>query len=146
MVKDHVYYIPTFSVMDRLDRLVNDPDVDPARKVRMRRSLDKNPSQIMKAYKMGVPIATGTDAGIAPHGKNYREVEKFVEIGIPNMEALKMATINGAELLEKSDELGTVEPGKSADIIAMSGNPLEEIGSIENISFVMKEGKIYKNK
>ncbi|MBT5185826.1 MAG: amidohydrolase family protein [Kordiimonadaceae bacterium] len=145
MKKDHVYYIPTFSVMDRLDRLVNDPATDPARAKRMQGTLDNNPRQIMKAYEMGVPIAVGTDAGVAPHGKNYREVEKYVEIGILNNDALKMATVNTADLLGKSDMLGSIEKGKYADIIAVTGNPLVEITDIENIVFVMKEGRVYKD-
>jgi imidazolonepropionase-like amidohydrolase len=145
MIKDHVYYIPTFSVMDRLDRLVNDPKTDPARAKRMQGTLDNNPKQILKAYEMGVPIATGTDAGVAPHGKNYREIEKYVDIGIPNMDALKMTTVNTADLLQKSDQLGTIEKGKFADIIAINGNPLENIRDIENITFVMKEGRVYKD-
>ncbi|MBT6328457.1 MAG: amidohydrolase family protein, partial [Kordiimonadaceae bacterium] len=145
MVRDHVYYIPTFSVMDMLEARVNNPSTDPARAKRMQKTLDKNPRQIMKAYEMGVPIATGTDAGVAPHGKNYREIERFVKIGISSADALKMTTVNTADLLDKSDTLGTIEKGKFADIIAVTGNPLENIKDIENITFVMKEGRVYKD-
>ena len=145
MIEDGVYYVPTVSVMDLLEDEVEKGDPDDEMVIHNKSFLDNNPEKIFEAYKKGVKIATGTDAGVVPHGKNYREVERFVELGIPNKEALKMTTVNGADLLDLSDELGTVEQGKIADIIAIDGNPLETIEDIEKIVFVMKEGKIYKD-
>ena len=145
MIRDHVYYVPTVSVMDMLEEDLADPEGDPIMQAHERKFYENNPPTIFEAYKKGVPIATGTDAGVVPHGKNYREVERFVELGITNMDALKMTTVNAADLLERSDELGTIEKGKVADIIAIDGNPLEDIKDIEKVVFVMKNGKVYKD-
>lgn len=144
MIRDHVYYVPTVAVMDMLEEDIADPETDPLMVEHETRFLENNPLKIFEAYQKGVPIATGTDAGVVPHGKNYREVERFVELGIPNMDALKMTTVNAADLLEKSDELGTIEAGKIADIIAIDGNPLETIEDIRNVVFVMKDGIVFK--
>lgn len=144
MIRDHVYYVPTVAVMDMLEEDIANPETDPVMVEHETRFLENNPSTIFEAYQKGVPIATGTDAGVVAHGKNYREVERFVELGIPNMDALKMTTVNAADLLEKSDELGTIEAGKIADIIAIDGNPLDTIEDIRNVVFVMKDGKIFK--
>lgn len=145
MIRNHVYFVPTVSVMDMLEEDIADPESDPIMVAHEKKFLANNPPTILEAYKKGVPIATGTDAGVVPHGKNYREVERFVELGIPNKDALKMTTVNAADLLEKSDELGTIEAGKIADIIAIDGNPLDTIEDIRNVTFVMKDGRIYKD-
>lgn len=97
-----------------------------------------------KAYKKGVKIAFGTDAGVFPHGDNYREFVYMTEVGMPNLEAIQSATLNAAQLLGIEDKLGTIEPGKIADIIAVQGNPDENIQAMKSVIFVMKEGKIYK--
>jgi imidazolonepropionase-like amidohydrolase len=98
-----------------------------------------------KAYKAGVKIAFGTDAGVYMHGKNAKEFTYMVEGGMPAMEAIRSATLNGAELLGLTDILGTVEKGKLADIIAVDGDPLKDISVLEKVKFVMKEGVVYKN-
>lgn len=98
-----------------------------------------------KAYKAGVKIAFGTDCGVSPHGGNAEEFSLMVEAGMPPMEAIRSATITTAELLGIQDKLGSVEAGKIADLVAVHGNPLEDISVLENVSFVMKEGSIYKN-
>lgn len=99
-----------------------------------------------KAYKAGVKIAFGTDAGVFAHGKNWKEFVYMVEGGMPAIEAIASATCNGAELLGVSEILGTIEKGKLADIIAVNGDPVKDISMMENVVFVMKDGKIYKNK
>jgi imidazolonepropionase-like amidohydrolase len=96
-----------------------------------------------KAYKAGVKIAFGTDAGVYAHGKNYLEFGYMVEAGMPPMEAIKAATTNAADLLGISDKTGSITKGKLADIIAVDGDPLSDIKTMKNVSFVMKEGKIY---
>ncbi|MCP5381871.1 MAG: amidohydrolase family protein [Kordiimonadaceae bacterium] len=144
MIREGVYYVPTVSVMDLLEDVVAKGENPPEMLAHDQAFLDNNPGNIFKAYKKGVKIATGTDAGVVPHGKNYREVERFVELGMTNADALKAGTINSAELIDMSDRLGTIEKGKIADIIAVIGNPLEQIKDIENVTFVMKEGRIYK--
>jgi imidazolonepropionase-like amidohydrolase len=96
-----------------------------------------------KAYKAGVKIAFGTDAGVYAHGQNYKEFQYMVEAGMPPMEAIKAATTSAADLLGISDKTGSISKGKFADIIAVDGNPLEDIRTMKNVTFVMKEGKIY---
>jgi imidazolonepropionase-like amidohydrolase len=97
------------------------------------------------AYKNGVNIAFGTDAGVFKHGKNAKEFGYMVEAGMPAMEAIQAATMIPARILGIADKLGSIEQGKTADIIAVPNNPLDDISTMENVSFVMKEGKIYKN-
>ncbi len=97
-----------------------------------------------KAYKRGVKIAFGTDAGVFAHGKNAKEFGYMVEAGMPPMEAIQSATVTAATVLGMEDELGAIEKGKIADIIAVDEDPLENVGTLENITFVMKEGEVYK--
>lgn len=98
-----------------------------------------------KAYKAGVPIAFGTDAGVFRHGRNAMEFQYMVEAGMPPMVAIKSATYHTAKLLGKLDELGTLEAGKIADVIAVVADPLQDIKALQKVSFVMKEGVVYKN-
>jgi len=97
-----------------------------------------------EAYKAGVKIAFGTDAAVFPHGENGKEFGYMVEVGMKPMEAIKSATINAATMLKVDDKLGTIENGKIADIVAVDDNPLEKIETMENVTFVMKEGVVYK--
>ena len=96
-----------------------------------------------KAYKAGVKIAFGTDAGVYPHGLNALEFRFMTEGGMPAMEAIKCATINAADLLGIREERGSLENGKIADIIAVSGDPLQDITVLSHMAFVMKEGIVY---
>jgi imidazolonepropionase-like amidohydrolase len=96
-----------------------------------------------KAYKAGVKIAFGTDAGVYAHGKNYIEFQYMVEGGMTPMEAIKAATSSAADLLGMSSKIGSIASGKSADIVAVDGDPLLDIKAMKNVSFIMKEGKIY---
>lgn len=97
-----------------------------------------------EAYKRGVRIAFGTDAGVFPHGQNGKEFGYMVEAGMPAMEAIKSATIVAAQMLKADNELGSLEAGKKADIIAVNDNPLTNISTMENVTFVMKNGEIFK--
>jgi imidazolonepropionase-like amidohydrolase len=97
-----------------------------------------------KAVRAGVKMSFGTDAGVCPHGINARQFAFMVKYGMTPMQAIQSATSSAADLLRKSDVLGSLKPGKYADIIAVSGNPLEDIRVLENVKFVMKEGIIYK--
>jgi imidazolonepropionase-like amidohydrolase len=98
-----------------------------------------------RAYKAGVKIAFGTDAGVFGHGKNAREFELMHEAGMPALETIQAATLHAADLLGQSSQMGTIEEGKMADIVAVEGNPSEDIRSMSKVKFVMKEGKIYKS-
>ncbi|OJF69873.1 amidohydrolase [Alteromonas sp. V450] len=97
-----------------------------------------------QAHKAGVKIAFGTDSGVSAHGDNAKEFSLMVEAGMKPADALLSATVNSASLLGISDILGTLEPGKLADIVAVQGNPLDDISLMESVSFVMKDGVIYK--
>jgi imidazolonepropionase-like amidohydrolase len=97
-----------------------------------------------KALRAGVKLSFGTDAGVCPHGINARQFAFMVKYGMTPLQAIQSATVSAADLLGKSDLLGSIQPGKYADIIAVSGNPLEDVRLLENVKFVMKEGKIYK--
>ena len=94
-----------------------------------------------KAHERGVKIAFGTDAGVQPHGTNSDEFVYMIQYGMSPMKAIKSATINTAMLLGINDDLGSIDIGKTADIIAVKGNPILDIENIKNIRFVMKEGK-----
>jgi imidazolonepropionase-like amidohydrolase len=102
-------------------------------------------STFAKAYKAGVKIAFGTDAGVYAHGKNWLEFVYMTEAGVPPLEAIRIATVNSAELLGISDKAGTIEPGKWADIIAVDGDPTKDIHVMGQVKFVMKEGVVYKS-
>lgn len=97
-----------------------------------------------KAYKKGVGIAFGTDAGVFDHGLNGKEFGYMVEVGMPAIEAIQSATVTNAKILKMYDEIGSIVVGKLADIIAVDEDPTINIHTMENVSFVMKEGVIYK--
>jgi imidazolonepropionase-like amidohydrolase len=97
-----------------------------------------------KAVQAGVKLAFGTDAGVYPHGWNGKQFAKMVEFGLTPMQAIQAATVNAADLLGWSDRVGSVQPGRYADIVAVSGNPLANIRELERVTFVMKGGVVYK--
>ena len=97
-----------------------------------------------QAHKAGVKIAFGTDSGVSAHGDNAQEFSLMVEAGMKPADALLSATVNSADLLGISDILGTLEQGKLADIVAVQGDPLDDISLMESVSFVMKDGVVYK--
>ncbi len=97
-----------------------------------------------KAVKAGVNIAYGTDSGISRHGTNAEEAVLMVEAGMSAMQVIVSATVNAADLIDMSDSLGTIETGKIADIIAVDASPLDDIGELLDVDFVMKGGKVYK--
>ena len=104
-------------------------------------------AQIMfqHAVKIGVPIAMGTDAGVEPQGMNAQEFVLMAKNGMPAAQVLMAGTAGGAELLGLADKVGTLQAGKAADIVAVPGNPLSDIGVTEKVFFVMKDGTIYRN-
>lgn len=102
-------------------------------------------STFAKAYKAGVKIAFGTDAGVFAHGKNWMEFVYMTEAGMPALEAIQSATIKAAELLGAEDQLGVIESGKLADIIAVEGDPTKDIKAMGRVQFVMKDGKIFRS-
>ena len=97
-----------------------------------------------KAVRAGVKMSFGTDAGVCPYGTSGKQFAYMVKYGMTPLQAIQSATSNAADLLGHSDEIGSIKPGKSADIIAVSGDPLKDISILEHVDFVMKEGKVYK--
>ncbi|MDM7983851.1 MAG: amidohydrolase family protein [Maricaulis sp.] len=98
-----------------------------------------------RAHEGGVMIAFGTDSGVSRHGLNAREFQLLVEAGMTEMEAIVTATVNAADHIEMADDIGTIEAGKFADIIAVDGNPLEDISELMDVDFVMQGGRVHKN-
>ncbi len=98
-----------------------------------------------QAYAAGVHIVFGTDTGVSPHGENWREFVYMHEAGMPVMEAIRSATVDAAALLGAESELGAIEPGKLADIVAVPGDPIEDVGLFGEVDFVMKGGAIYRS-
>ncbi|MGL2963639.1 amidohydrolase family protein [Flavobacterium sp. RSB2_4_14] len=98
-----------------------------------------------KAVNAGVKVAYGTDAGVYPHGGNGKQFKYMVKFGLTPIQAIQAATINAADLLNWKDKTGSITKGKLADIIAVEGNPLDDITILEHVKFVMKDGVVYKN-
>jgi len=98
-----------------------------------------------RAHEGGVMIAFGTDSGVSRHGLNAREFELLVQAGMTEMEAITSATVNAATHIEMAEDIGTIEAGKFADIIAVDGNPLEDISELMDVDFVMQGGMVHKN-
>jgi imidazolonepropionase-like amidohydrolase len=96
-----------------------------------------------RALRAAVKIAFGTDTGVSAHGDNAREFELMAAAGMPPLETIRAATVHAAELLQLGDTLGTLEPGKLADVVAVPGNPEKEIALLKRVSFVMRDGVVY---
>ena len=141
------YYVPTLSTVNGyLERLAKDPNAyTGAVKQQIDWRIGITGQSLQKAYPAGVKIAFGTDAGVSKHGRNADEFELLVKFGMPPVEALKAATVNAADLLGLSSEIGTIEPGKSADIIAVAGDPLTDVTVLKKVPFVMARGDVVKN-
>lgn len=145
MIEKGTYYVPTISAGNFVAEKAKIDGYFP--KVIVPKALSVGPqinSTFAKAYRRGVPIAFGTDTGVSPHGENAQEFILMVEAGMKPIDAILSATVTPAKILGTSDQLGTIESGKWADIIATDGNPLEDISVVTKVSFVMKNGKIYK--
>jgi len=101
---------------------------------------------VARAFREGVKVAFGTDSSVYPHGLNAREFAVMVKLGMSPLGAIQAATINAADLLGWSDRVGSLEPGKFADLIAVDGDPLQEVSVLENVKFVVKGGEVVKGK
>lgn len=147
MIEKGTYYVPTISAGKFVEEKAKIPGYYPA--IIVPKALEMGPiiqSTFSKAYKAGVKIAFGTDAGVSPHGDNAKEFVFMVEAGMSAFDALKSATVAPSDLMQIEDKYGTIEKGKMADIVAMNNNPLDDIKATLEISFVMKNGEVYKNK
>ncbi len=145
MKQYNVYMVPTISAGKKVVEKAKQPGYFPEVVAKKAIEVGALVQQTFgRAYKKGVPIAFGTDAGVFPHGENAIEFGFMVEAGMPAMEAIKCATITNAELLGLGDQLGQLNAGFTADIIAVNENPAENVKTLEEVVFVMKEGVIYK--
>ena len=139
------YYVPTIMAGDWVAEKAKIPNFFPALvKPKAEKIGPQITSTFAKAYKAGVKIAFGTDSGVSAHGDNWQEFILMTNAGMSNEDALKSATIETAKLLRVEDQLGQIKPGMFADIIAFQKNPIEDISIVKNVSFVMKDGVIYK--
>ncbi len=146
MKKKGTYYVPTITAGRSVEERAKIEGYFPAIIVPKALAIGPKIQQTFaEAYKAGVNIAFGTDAGVFDHGQNGKEFGYMVEVGMKPMEAIKSATMESAKLLKITDKLGSIEKGKLADIVAVDENPLSNIKAMENVTFVMKGGKIYKD-
>ena len=97
-----------------------------------------------QAFQAGVRMAFGSDGGVYPHGDNGKQFSYMVQYGMTPLQAIQAATIHAAELIGWADKVGDIQPGRFADIIAVDGNPLDDVRVLEEVRFVMKGGKVYK--
>jgi imidazolonepropionase-like amidohydrolase len=146
LMKEHgTWYVPTIIAGKYVEQMAATPGYYPPQVARKARQVGPIIlATAARAWKAGVKIAFGTDAAVYPHGQNAKEFEYLVQAGLPPMAAIQAATTHAAELLHKADQLGQVQPGRAADVIAVPGNPLDDITALERVGFVMKDGVIYK--
>lgn len=146
-LKSGAYYVPTLSTINGYkDHLAAGPNAYPPAVLEKIKWRIKITGQALKlAHMRGVKIAFGTDAGVSKHGRNADEFELMVQFGMSPAEAIKAATINAADLLGVSAVAGTLEAGKSADIIAVDGDPLQNVRVLKKVPFVMAQGKVFKD-
>jgi imidazolonepropionase-like amidohydrolase len=146
LMKEHgTWYVPTIIAGKYTQEMANVPGYYPAQVAAKAKQVGPLiQATAGRAYKAGVKIAFGTDAAVYPHGQNAKEFAYMVEAGMPPAYVLQAATTHAAELLRKSADLGSVEAGKLADIVAVPGNPLEDIARMQQVGFVMKGGAIVR--
>ncbi|NHZ34334.1 metal-dependent hydrolase family protein [Massilia rubra] len=143
--KHGAWYVPTMSAGRYVADKARDPDYySPLVRPKAAAIGPQIQATFARAYKAGVKIAFGTDAGVFPHGENAKEFAYMVEAGMAPLEAIRAATLNAAALLDQGTRLGSVEPGYAADIIAVAGDPLRDIALLQQVRFVMKDGVVYK--
>ncbi|MDA9659844.1 amidohydrolase family protein [Pseudomonadota bacterium] len=139
------YYVPTIMAGDWVAKKAKIPNFFPELvKPKAEKIGPQIQSTFAMAYKAGVKIAFGTDSGVSAHGDNWQEFILMTDAGMSNKDALKSATIETAKLLRVADKLGQIKPGMLADIIAVQNDPIQDISTVKNVSFVMKDGVIYK--
>lgn len=143
--KHGTWYVPTITAGKAVGDSAKIPGYYPP--VVVPKALETGPQiqkTFAKAYKAGVKIAFGTDAGVYKHGMNWLEFGYMIEAGMTPMDAIKSATISAADLLGEKDKLGSIEAGKLADIVAIDGDPLKDSKAFGKVVFVMKDGMVYK--
>jgi imidazolonepropionase-like amidohydrolase len=143
--KNGTYLVPTLYLVDWQRENAAKANLPDFLQAKMKLVSEYGKTNAKKAFQAGVKIGLGTDAAVYPHGLNAHELDVYVrDLGMTPLQAIQTATINDADLLGLTDKIGTLEPGKSADIIAVDGNPLQDVTTLERVKFVMKEGVVYK--
>jgi imidazolonepropionase-like amidohydrolase len=143
MKKKGTYLVPTAYLIDWVRQYANLPPLY-AQKMKDVSVVEK--ANIRHAIESGVKIALGTDAAVYPHGLNAHEVDVYVnQFGMSPLQGIQTGTINAADLMGWTDRVGTLEPGKWADIIAIDGDPLKDVKILQHVNFVMKSGTVYKD-
>ena len=143
--KNGTYLVPTLYLLDWQRENAAKANLPDFARAKMELVSQAGKANIKKAIEAGVKIGMGTDAAVYPHGLNAHELAVYVELGMTPLEAIRTATINDADLLGWADKIGTLEPGKWADIIAVDGDPLRDITLLQHVKFVMKGGEVIKN-
>jgi len=145
MKKHGTYLVPTVFAGDAVEKFGKQLGL-PDKLIEKAKMLNaKKRESYRKAIQGGVKIAYGTDAGVFPHGQNAVDFKLLVELGLSPMQAIQSATLVAAELLDHTDQLGSIQAGKYADLVAVKSDPLKDIAVLENISWVMKGGVVYKD-
>ena len=146
LMKDHgTYLVPTLYLEDWLTENMTKIGLTPSMMAKARAVLPVARANEARAIREGVKIAFGTDAAVYPHGLNAHEFAVMVKAGMSPLGAIQAATLNAADLLGWSDRVGSIEPGKFADLIAVEGDPLQDATVLENVKFVMKGGSVVKD-
>src|SRR5271156_3020647 len=146
LMKQHgTYLVPTLYLGDWLTENMMTLGLTPNMIEKAKMVMPIAQKNISHAFKEGVKVAFGTDAAVYPHGLNAHEFGKMVSMGLTPLQSIQAATVNAADLLGWSDRVGTLEPGKYADIVAVQGDPLADVRVLENVHFVMKGGEVIKN-
>jgi imidazolonepropionase-like amidohydrolase len=140
MREKQIFAVPTFAISEYFA----DHAATPEAAARERQLVDLHASEFKKQLAAGVPIAMGSDVGPFPHGTQGREFVLMVKFGMSPLAAIQAGTVNGAKLLGWQDKIGVLKPGYAADVVAVPGNPLDDIAALQKISFVMKSGVIYR--
>jgi imidazolonepropionase-like amidohydrolase len=143
--KNGTYLVPTVYLLDWYGENMSKMDVPDYIREKMTMVRKTGQANVKRAIDAGVKIALGTDAAVYPHGLNAGELGVYVKLGMTPIQAIRTATINGADLLGWTDKIGTLESGKFADMIAVDGDPTKDVTTLQHVKFVMKSGTVYKN-
>jgi imidazolonepropionase-like amidohydrolase len=140
MKEKQIFAVPTFTIFEYFAEHA----ATPQQAAREHQVLDLKIQEFKKQIAAGVPMAVGSDVGPFPHGTQARELLLMVKYGMSRLAALQADLLNGAKLLAWDGQIGSLEPGYLADVIAVPGDPLQDISTLENVAFVMKGGTVYK--
>jgi imidazolonepropionase-like amidohydrolase len=145
MKKNGTYLVPTLYLADWFLENAEKIGTPPELIAKGREVMPAARKNVARAFAAGVKVGFGTDAAVYPHGLNAHEFAVMVKLGLTPLQAIQAATINDADLLGWSDKVGTIEPGKWADIVGVDGDPLADVTTLERVKFVMKGGEVVKN-